>query len=74
MTLLMAVFTFGLFLLDALAYNKIQVFSLFFIPVSFVLPYAFGETKINTGASVIFYILIFFALAKFFVPFGSFIF
>ena len=74
MILLFTVLTFGLFLLDALTYKKIQVLSLLFIPVAFVIPYSFGEAKLNKGASVVFYILFIFAITKFFVPFESFIF
>ena len=74
MILLLAVFTFGLFLLDALTYKKIQVLSLLLIPVAFVLPYAFGESKPHKGAAVVFYILFLFTITKFFVPFESFIF
>ena len=74
MILLLAVFTFGLFLLDALAYKKIQVISLCFVPITLVLPYSFGEPKPNKGAAVVFYILILFTISKFFVPYADLIF
>ena len=74
MLLLFAVFTFGLFLLDALAFRKIQVFSLCFVPLALVLPYSFGNSKPNKVAPVIFYILTIYAITKFFVPYEDLIF
>lgn len=74
MILLLTVFTFGMFILEAFTYKKIQTFCLFFLPVAFVLPYAFGESKLNQSATTLYYILLLFTITKFFIPYESFLF
>ncbi len=69
--LLLTILLFSLFLIDVLTYKKLQVLSLLFIPLSMILPYAFGEKKPSIAPSILFYIVLTFAVSKFFISFND---
>ncbi len=56
---------------DFLLFGNIQNLSFFFIPLVFILPYAFGEKKIRKISLVLFYILFIFSVSKFFIAFND---
>lgn len=59
----------GLIAVDFLAFRKVAGISLLIFPILFFLPYAFGDKTPRTFPSMIFYLLFFFAVGKFFIPF-----
>jgi len=69
--LLLTILLLALLLIDVFTYRRIQVLSLLLIPLSLVLPYGFGEKKPSLLPSVLFYIVLTFAVSKFFIPFND---
>jgi hypothetical protein len=64
--MLMGVLTLLLTSLDYFFFNKGQVISLVFVPLMFVLPYGFGYKKQRVAPTIFYYLLLLFAVGKFF--------
>ncbi|GAB5417106.1 MAG: hypothetical protein Crog4KO_19720 [Crocinitomicaceae bacterium] len=60
-TLLITVFEYFVF-------NKKEALAMAFVPLMFVLPYAFGYKKLRDVTTVIFYLLLLFSLGRFVFP------
>jgi hypothetical protein len=67
-TFLMISFISALSALEYLFFRKIEPISLLFIPLTFVIPFGFGEKEPKTLPSLLYYVLIIFAFGKFFIP------
>lgn len=64
--MLLSVLTLLLTSVDYLFYHKGQIFSAVFIPLMFVLPYGFGYKKQRIAPTIFYYLLLAFAVGKFF--------
>ena len=58
-------------LLDFFLFSNFQNLSLLFIPLVFMLPYAFGEKQLRRVSVIVFYGLLIFSVSKFFIPFND---
>ncbi len=61
----------GLIILEFLVFHKLVSIGLILFPLSFFLPYAFGEKELRGFPSFIFYLLLLFSVGKFFIPFDQ---
>lgn len=70
------IFLFGilslvLFLIEFSFYEKLDGLSFTISPLMFVLPYAFGLKEQKAFPTFVFYVLFFFSIGKFFIPFND---
>ena len=57
--------------LESFAFNKLDAIGLIIFPLCFYLPYAFGTKELRSFPSFIYYLIFFFSVGKFFIPFDS---
>lgn len=70
--LLLTVLTAGVGIIEIFGLKKSESLSLIFIPFMFFLPYAFGTKEQKTIPTLIFYLIFFYSVGKFFIPFEFF--
>lgn len=61
-------------ILEYFAFGKLDAIGLIIFPLSFYLPYAFGTKELRSFPSFLYYLIFFFSVGKFFIPFDSFAF
>lgn len=71
MLLLMIFFSMAIAVIEFLAFNKLEGLGLLAFPLMFIIPYAFGIKTPRTFAVITYYLIFFFAVGKFFIPFDS---
>ncbi|MBB78723.1 MAG: hypothetical protein CL844_06945 [Crocinitomicaceae bacterium] len=64
----MLFFSFSLGGVEFFAFESTTSLGLLILPLMFIIPYAFGEKKINRLATIVYYGFFFLALGKFFIP------
>lgn len=69
--LLLIGFSVGIALIEFFVFDKLEGLGLLAFPLMFVLPYAFGVKTPRTFAVITYYLIFFFAVGKFFIPFDS---
>jgi hypothetical protein len=66
--LILANFVLLLTVFEYFVFHKKEVLSLVFIPLMFILPYAFGFKKLRETTTFVYYLLLIFSVGKFFYP------
>lgn len=66
--LIVTIYALLLTILEYFVFHKKEVFALVFVPLTFVLPYAFGYKKQRDVTTVVFYLLFLFSVGKFLYP------
>jgi len=61
-------FSFIYWIIEFFVFKSTKGLGLVIIPLMFIIPYAFGERKVEIGAIIIYYSFFFLALGKFFIP------
>lgn len=65
--IMLLIFIFIISSLSYLLFNKKDVFAIIFVPLSFILPYAFGFKTLRLIPSITFYLIFLLSVGKFFV-------
>lgn len=71
MILLLIAFSMGIAIIEFLAFDKLEGLGLLAFPLMFIIPYAFGVKTPRPFAVITYYLIFFFAVGKFFIPFDS---
>lgn len=69
--LLLIGFSVGIALIEFFVFEKLEGLGLLAFPLMFIIPYAFGIKTPRPFAVITYYLIFFFAVGKFFIPFDS---
>ena len=58
-------------IIDFLGFHKVDAGSLVVICLVFVLPYGFGQKKQKVVPTVFYYLILFYSVSKFFIPYEA---